>query len=53
VLAVGVRAQARNPSSLEPFPQRAHGPLRAPIKQKANRQRHPADANVALRDDAW
>jgi len=53
MLTVGMRSQARNPSSLEPIPQRAHGPLRAPIKQKAHRQRHPDDANVAQRDDAW
>ena len=51
MLAVGMRTQARNPSSLEPIPQRAHRPLRAPIEQKAHRQRHPADANLALRDD--
>ena len=53
MVAVGVRTQARNTGSLEPIPERANGPLRAPIEQKAHRQRHPADANVALRDHVW
>ena len=38
---VCMRTQARHPGPLQPIPQCAHGPLGAPIEQKADRQRHP------------